>query len=98
MSTSRHTEETPAELGADVVEGAGVGLRTVELAVIVLLGLLATPPLLVMAVAIAVPAVAVAALVVVPVAVIAVPVKLVRRARAHHQEHGTTLFLHRLSW
>ena len=30
------------------------------------------------------------------VAAIAVPTWLVRKVRAHHREHGTTMFLHRL--
>ena len=97
MSTSEHTHLNAGEAGADVVEATGVGLHVVEVALVILGGLLVAPPLLVMAVVVAVPAAVVLAVVGTVVAVIAAPIALVRRVRAHHREHGSTLFLHRLS-
>jgi hypothetical protein len=87
---------TRLEVSAEVVEVTGVGLRIAEIAVVVFLGLLVAPPLLILAAVVAVPLLAVAAVVAAVVAAIAVPVLLVRRVRAHHRAHGSTLFLHRL--
>lgn len=98
MSTLRDTQESPAEIGADVVDGVGAGLRVLELAAIVFAGVIVAPPLLILAVVVVVPTVAVLAVVGVAYAVIAVPTRLFSRARTHHREHGSTLFLHRLSW
>jgi hypothetical protein len=98
MSTYNHTHPSPAEAGADLVEVTGVGLRVVEIAVLTLGGLIVSPPLLILAVVVAVPAAAIVALFAVVAAVIAVPMVLVRRVRAHHRAHGSTLFLHRFSW
>jgi hypothetical protein len=45
---------------------------------------------------VAVPVIAISAVVAAVVAAIAVPTWLVRHVRAHHREHGSTLFLHRV--
>jgi hypothetical protein len=87
---------TVVDAGGEVLEATGVGLRVAEVGVVVLLGLLVSPPLLILAVIVAVPVIAVSALVAAVVAAVAVPTFLVRRVRAHHRAHGTTLFLHRL--
>ena len=87
---------TPVEVGADVVEVTGGGLRILEIALVIFIGLLVCPPLLILAVVVAVPAIAVAAVVAAVAGAIAVPTLLVRRVRAHHREHGSTMFLHRL--
>lgn len=87
---------TPVEATEEVVAVTGGGLRIVELALVTLLGLLVCPPFFILAVVVAVPVIAVAALVVGVAALIAVPTWLVRRVRAHHRGHGSTLFLHRL--
>ena len=84
------------ELGADVVEAAGAGLRILELGVVVFFGLLFAPPLLILAAVVAVPLLAISAVVAAVVAAIAVPTLLVRKVRAHHRAHGSTMFLHRL--
>jgi hypothetical protein len=84
------------EIGADLVEATGAGLRIAEIGVVVFLGLLVSPPLLILAVVVAVPFLAISAVVAAAVAAIAVPVVLVRRVRAHHRAHRSTLFLHRL--
>jgi hypothetical protein len=86
----------PLEVTAEIVEATGAGLRIAEIGVVIFLGLLVSPPLLILAVVVAVPLVAVSAVVAAAVAAIAVPVLLVRRVRAHHRAHRSTLFLHRL--
>jgi hypothetical protein len=95
MSVTDNIHTSPAEVGADLVEVTGVGLRVAEVAVVILIGLLVAPPLLILAVVVAVPFLAVSAVVAAVVAAIAVPTLLVRRVRAHHRAHGSTLFLHR---
>jgi hypothetical protein len=89
-----HTE--PLEASAEFIEVTGGGLRIAEIGVVIFLGLLVCPPLLILAVVVAAPLLAMAALVAAVVAAIAVPTWLVRRVLAHHREHHTTLFLHRL--
>ena len=86
----------PAEVGAEVAEVAGDGLRAAEVAVAVFIGLLVCPPLLTLAVAVAVPMIAIAAVVGIVGSVFVAPILLVRHVRAHHRTHGSTLFLHRL--
>ena len=63
---------------------------------VILLGLLVCPPLLILAVVVAAPLIAISVLVAAVVAAIAVPTFLVRRVRAHHRAHASTMFLHRL--
>jgi hypothetical protein len=84
------------EVSADVVEATGAGLRILELGVVVVFGLLVCPPLLILAAVVAVPFLAISAVIAAVVAAIAVPTLLVRKVRAHHRAHGSTLFLHRL--
>ena len=88
--------QTPVEVSAEVFEATSAGLRIAEVALVVFLGLLVAPPLLILAVVVAAPLVAMSAVVAAVVAAIAVPTLLVRRVRAHHRAHGSTLFLHRL--
>jgi hypothetical protein len=83
---------TPIEVTADLVEATGAGLRIAEVGVVIFLGLLVSPPLLILAVVVAMPVIAVSA----AVAAVAVPTLLVRHVLAHHRAHGSTLFLHRL--
>jgi hypothetical protein len=93
----QHTRNSEAlEVGAELVEDTGVGLRIAEIGVVVFLGLLVCPPLLILAAVVAMPLVAISAVVAAVVAAVAVPTLLVRRVRAHHRAHGSTLFLHRL--
>jgi hypothetical protein len=84
------------EVSAELVEATGAGLRIAEIGVVIFLGLLVSPPLLILAVVVAMPLVAISAVVAAAVAAVAVPTMLVRRVRAHHRAHGSTLFLHRL--
>jgi hypothetical protein len=92
----RTAHHAPLEVGADIVEATGVGLRIAEIGVVVFVGLLVSPPLLILAAVVAVPLLAFSAVIAAVVAAIAVPTLLVRRVRAHHRAHGSTLFLHRL--
>jgi len=87
---------TPVEVSAEVFEATAAGLRIAEIAVVIFFGLMVAPPLLILAAVVAVPLIAISALVAAVVAAIAVPTLLVRRVRAHHRAHGSTLFLHRL--
>jgi hypothetical protein len=90
----RHS--TPLEVSAELTEVTGGGLRIAEVGLVIFLGLLVCPPLLILAVVVAVPFIAIAAVAGAVAAAVAVPTALVRRVRAHHREHGSTLFLHRL--
>ena len=92
----RSDHPVPAEVGAEVFVAAGAGLRIAEVGVVIIFGLLVAPPLLILAAVVAVPLIAISALVAAVVGVIAVPTLLVRRVRAHHRAHSSTLFLHRL--
>jgi uncharacterized membrane protein YbhN (UPF0104 family) len=92
--SANHTDAL--EIGEEVIANTGGGLRIVELALGALVGLLVCPPLLILAVVVAVPAIAISAVVAAIVGAIGVPTLLVRRVRAHHREHSSTLFLHRL--
>jgi Flp pilus assembly protein TadB len=102
MSTNENTQHlltadpTPVELGEELVEVTGAGVRVAEVGLVILLGLLVCPPLLILAVIVAVPAIAFSAVVAAVVAAVVVPTWLVRKVVAHHRAHRTTLFLHRL--
>jgi hypothetical protein len=96
MNSPENPHQSPVEEAAEVAEAASVGLPAVEVGLMVFAGLLVCPPLLILAVVVAVPAVAIAAVVATVVAAIAVPTMLVRRVRAHHRARGSTMFLHRV--
>jgi hypothetical protein len=84
------------EVAEELIADTGGGLRIAEVGLVIFLGLLVCPPLLILAVVVAVPVIAISAVVAAVVAAIAVPTTLVRRVRAHHRAHGSTLFLHGL--
>jgi hypothetical protein len=86
----------PLEVSEEIIELTGGGARVLEVGLVILIGLLVCPPLLILAVVVAVPLIAIAALVAAAVGAVVVPAMLVRRVRAHHRAHGTTLFVHRL--
>lgn len=96
MNTTNNIHPGGVEVSEELIEVTGGGLRVAEIGVVVLLGLLVCPPLLILAVLVAVPVIAISAVVAAAVAAIAVPAWLVRRVRAHHRAHGSTLFLHRV--
>ena len=84
------------DLAEELIADSGAGLRIAEIGLVILLGLLVAPPLLILAVIVAAPLIAISLVVGAVVAAIAVPTLLVRRVRAHHRAHGSTMFLHRL--
>jgi hypothetical protein len=94
MSVTDNIHTSPAEVGADVVEVTGIALHLAEVAVVIVFGLLLAPPLLILAVVVAVPFLAISAAVAAVVLAIVVPIALVRRVRAYHREHGSTMFIH----
>ena len=96
MSTSDNSHPSNPEVAADAFAIAGGGLRAAEIVIVIAIGLLVCPPFLILAVVVAAPLIAISALVAAAIAAVAVPIVLVRRVRAHHRAHGSTLFLHRL--
>jgi hypothetical protein len=96
MSTTNDIHPSPVEVTAEVIEVTGAGLRVAELGLGGFIGLLVCPPLLILAVVVTVPLLAISAVILAIAAAIVVPTALVRRVRAHHRAHGSTLFLHRL--
>jgi hypothetical protein len=95
-STENFHHPSGLEVSAEVAEVTGGALRAVEIAAVTLLGLLVAPPFLILAVVVAVPFIAIGAVVAAVVGAIAAPIILVRRVRAHHRAHGSTMFLHRI--
>jgi hypothetical protein len=95
------TPESPSpvemlEQDALVTGYAAAGaVRGVEVAAILLLGLLICPPLAILAVVVIVPLLAIAVVVALLAAVLTVPYLLVQHARSHHGGHGSVL-AHRL--
>jgi hypothetical protein len=92
--TTPEPPSTVEELENDaLVTGfAAVGaLRAVEVAAVVLLGLLVCPPLAILVVVVVVPLVVIALVVALLVAVITVPYLLVRHFRSHHGGHASLL-------
>lgn len=96
MSTTDNIHPSGVEATEELLEVTGGGLRVAEIAVVGFLGLLVCPPLLILAVIVAVPALAIALVAGAVFAAVAVPAWLIRKVRAHHRAHGTTLFLHRV--
>jgi hypothetical protein len=96
MHTTNNIHPSGVEVSEELIEVTGGGLRIAEIGLVVLLGLLLCPPLLILAVVVAVPVIAGAALVAAVVAPVVAVTWLVRHVRAHHRAHGSTLFLHRL--
>jgi hypothetical protein len=76
-------------------EAAAGAVRGVEVAAIVLLGLLICPPLAILAVVVIVPLLAIAVVVALLAAVLTVPYVIVQRVRGHHGGHAS-LLAHRL--
>jgi hypothetical protein len=74
---------------------AGEGLRAVEVAGAVFLGLLVCPPLLILVVLVVVPLLVVGLVLGLVVAVLSTPYLLVHHFRGHHGGHAS-LFAHRL--
>jgi hypothetical protein len=90
---------SPAEKIAEEASLAGLAvagaLRTVQVAVVVLLGLLVCPPLAILVFVVVVPLLVTALVLGLLVAVLSVPYLLLHRLHGHHGGHGA-LFMHRL--
>jgi hypothetical protein len=91
LSTAEKLEEEASLAG---VAAAG-GLRAVEVAVVVLLGLLVCPPLAILAFLVVAPLLVLALVVGLVVAVLSTPYLLVHHFRGHHRSH-LPLLAHRL--
>jgi hypothetical protein len=92
MTTTQHEASEHLALEADVVGG---GLRAVEVAAIVLVGLLVCPPLAILVVVVAVPLLVTAGVLGLSGAVLATPYVLVQHFRGHPGGH-LALLAHRL--
>jgi hypothetical protein len=90
-STVEHIEEDALVTG---YAAAGT-VRGVEIAAIVLLGLLICPPLAILAVVVVVPLLAIGLVFALLAAIVTLPYVIVQRVRGHHGGHGAVL-AHRL--
>jgi hypothetical protein len=93
MTTAQHEEIEHLALEADIAVGGG--LRAVEVAAVVLVGLLVCPPLAILVVVIAVPMLFTAVVLGLIGAVLATPYLLVQHFRGHPGGH-LALLAHRL--
>jgi hypothetical protein len=91
LSPTEKLEEDASIAGLAVAEG----LRGIEIAAIVVLGLLVCPPLAILAFLVVVPVLGLALVVGLIVAVLSTPYLIVHHLRARHRDHGS-LLLHRL--
>ena len=91
LSTTERLEED-AEIAGVAVVG---GLRAVEVAAVVLLGLLVCPPLAILAFLVVVPVLGFVLVLGLLAAVLSTPYLLVHHFRARDRDHGS-LFVHRL--
>ena len=90
-SSTTHEPFTPTdeleEDAADAGLAAGEALRAVEIAGVVLLGLLVCPPLAILAVLVVIPALVIALILGVIAAVLSAPYLLVHHFRGHDRRH-----------
>ena len=93
MNSTQHEQIAHVALEADVA--VGDGLRAVEVAAVVLIGLLVCPPLAILVVVVAVPLLVTAVVLGVTGAVLATPYVLVQHFRGHPGGH-LALLKHRL--
>lgn len=91
LSTAETLEKDAALAGV----AGGDALRAVEVAAVVLLGLLVCPPLLILVVVVVVPLLAMALVLGLVVAVLSAPYLLVHHVRGHDRRHAS-LLAHRL--
>ena len=90
--TTAEKLEHDAELAGTAAAG---GLSAVEVAAVVLLGLLVCPPLAILVVVVVVPLLVIALVLGLLVAIVSTPYLLVHHFRGHHGGHGA-LFVQRL--
>jgi hypothetical protein len=96
--TTPESPSTVEKLEEDALVGgyaAAGAVRGVEIAAIVLLGLLICPPLAILAVVVVVPLLAIGLVFALLAAIVTVPYVIVQRVRGHHGGHGAIL-AHRL--
>ena len=93
MTTAQHEEIEHLALEAEVAVGGG--LRAVEVAAVVLIGLLICPPLAILATVVVLPLLLIATVAGLVLIVLSLPYLLVHHLRARHRDHGS-LFLRRL--
>jgi hypothetical protein len=93
MTATQHEEIERLALEADVAVGGG--LRALEVAAVILVGLLVCPPLAILVVVVAVPLFVTAVVLGLLGAVLATPYVLVRHFRGHPGGH-LSLLVHRL--
>jgi len=84
------------EVEQEAAVGLGILLRGGELALAVFIGLLAVPPLAVLAVVVAVPLLAIAIIAGLLAAIVAGPYVLLRHVREHHRTHRSSAVVHGL--
>jgi len=84
------------EIEQEAALGFGLLLRGGELALAVFIGLLAVPPLAVLAVVVAVPLLAIAIIAGLLAAIVAGPYVLLRHVREHHRAHRSSAVVHGL--
>jgi hypothetical protein len=80
--------ERVEEVTSDIGFAAALGLRAIEIAALVLIGLLVVPPLFILVVVFVVPLVALAILVSLVAAVLVTPYLIVRHIRGHRGDHA----------
>jgi hypothetical protein len=83
------------EIEAVAALSVGGGLRAVEVAAVVLLGLLVCPPLAILTVVVVLPLLVIALVLGLVVAVLSIPYLLVHHFRGHERRHAS-LLAHRL--
>jgi hypothetical protein len=98
-ATDAYDPLTPAErieeIASEADLAAGGALRAVEVAAVVLLGLLVCPPLLILVVVVVVPLLVIALVLGLIAAVLSAPYLLVHHFRGHDRRHAS-LLAHRL--
>jgi hypothetical protein len=98
-ATQAYDPLTPAErieeIASEADLAAGGALRAVEVAAVVLLGLLVCPPLLILVVVVVVPLLVIALVLGLIAAVLSAPYLLVHHFRGHDRRHAS-LLAHRL--
>jgi hypothetical protein len=98
-TTHQHDQRSPSEeieqIASEAELAAGGALRSVEVAAVVLLGLLVCPPLMILAIVVVAPLLAMALVVGLVGAVLSAPYLLVHHFRAHDGDHAS-LLAHRL--
>jgi hypothetical protein len=95
MQPTRRFPEEVEHIASEAELAAGGGLRAVEVAAVVLIGLLVCPPLAILVVVVAVPLLATAVLIGLLAGVLWTPYLLVRHFRGDHAGHAS-LLAHRL--